>query len=70
MRIVLKNSNMLRQEIAKLGLTQQQFSDKVSVSPKYLSAILCEHKNPSPKLAKAIAIQLELSPSDLFYYTS
>lgn len=70
MRIILKNSNMLRKEIAKLGLTQQQFSDKVSVSPKYLSAILCERKNPSPKLAKAIAIQLELSPSDLFYYTA
>lgn len=70
MRVSLKDSGNLREKIAKLGLTQKQFSVKIDVTPKYLSAILCERKNPSPRLAKVIAYQLKVSPSDLFYYTA
>ncbi|MFM9785911.1 helix-turn-helix transcriptional regulator [Streptomyces scabiei] len=54
--------------MAEAGFTQTEFSSEIGVSPKYLSAILCERKSPSPKLAKNIACHLHVGPSDIFNY--
>ena len=67
-KILLRSSNDVRKKIAEAGFTQTEFSSEIGVSPKYLSAILCERKSPSPKLAKNIACHLHVVPSDIFNY--
>ncbi|MDR0503467.1 MAG: helix-turn-helix transcriptional regulator [Treponema sp.] len=50
----------------KKGISQQAFSEKISVSPNYLNAVENGKNFPSPEVIQAIISSLEILPYQLF----
>jgi transcriptional regulator with XRE-family HTH domain len=64
--ITVKDSNLLRRLIAESGNTVTSFSEELKISRNYLSAVLSGTRNPSPSLARKIAVRLEVEVSEIF----
>lgn len=48
------------------GLTQEKLSEKIGCNPKYITEIESREKFPSAETIDALALALEVSPSDFF----
>ena len=50
----------------KCGLTQEALSEKIGLNPKYITNIEAQSKFPSAETIDAIALALNIKPSQLF----
>ena len=48
------------------GLTQEALSEKIGLNPKYITNIEAQSKFPSAETIDAIAVALDIKPSQLF----
>ena len=56
----------LRYYRKKCGLTQEALSEKIGLNPKYITNIEAQSKFPSAETIDAIALALNIKPSQLF----
>lgn len=69
-KVEVKNTNIIRLEIAKKGMSMRSFSKMIGVSQGYLSQILSGKKNPSPIVAYKISNGLDSSVDEFFFIQS
>ena len=65
-QLILKNR--LKEVRTEKGLSQQQLADMVGVSRNTISSIETGQFNPTAKLALVLAIALDKTFEDLFYF--
>lgn len=64
--ITIKDEVKTRLMIAETGKSLRQFAEYVGMSHAYLSQILNNRRNPSPKIAWKIANGLSVKVKDIF----
>lgn len=72
MRISMKvrNPKFLKESIALNGDSYRSYADKVQLSYGYLSMVINQRKNVSPRTAKRIACGIHKEISDIFFTVS
>ncbi|WP_336775382.1 helix-turn-helix transcriptional regulator [Paenibacillus sp. MMO-58] len=68
MKIVVKNSEMLRQRILKKGYSVRSYSRAIDVSDSHMSQIVNCQRNPGPEIAKKMAALLDASFEEIFEF--
>lgn len=70
LKIRFKDKSRVRLMIAEKGESLRGFSDRVGISQGYLSQLLLDKKQPSPKTACKIADGLNVDVKDIFLIES
>lgn len=65
-KVYLRDSNLVRTEIVKLGYTSKAFAAAIGINANYFSQVLNGRRNPSPTTAKKIADKININLDKLF----
>ena len=66
MKIVIKDTEIVRRDILKRGMNMRQFAEKINVTQHYWSNIMNRKRFPSAAVAKRIADELGKTIQEVF----
>ncbi|AQU78305.1 helix-turn-helix transcriptional regulator [Planococcus faecalis] len=69
-KIELKNPLDVKIAIAERGKNVREFAKEIGISHSYMSQILSEKRQPSPKVANKIAVGLGVNFDGIFFVTN